>query len=161
MSGVAECVILVGLPGAGKSTFFRQRFAGTHDHVSKDAMPHNRHRERRQAQLITEALAAGRSVVVDNTHPSAAARAGAIAIASRHRAEVVGYLFPIDVRDAVRRNRARTGRERVPDVAIFTTRKRLELPSYEEGFDRLFVVTPDEASPYAFAITLVERLQSG
>jgi hypothetical protein len=29
-----ELVLLVGLPGAGKTSFFRQRFAETHVHVS-------------------------------------------------------------------------------------------------------------------------------
>jgi len=55
-------VILVGLPGAGKTTFFEQRFAATHVHVSKDRFPNNRRPARRQAELIDQALAAaGRS----------------------------------------------------------------------------------------------------
>jgi hypothetical protein len=29
---------------------------------------------------------------------------------------------------------------RVPDVAIYATRKKLALPSYAEGFDMLYVV---------------------
>ena len=33
---VLECVILVGLPGAGKSTLYAQRFADTHELVSMD-----------------------------------------------------------------------------------------------------------------------------
>ena len=144
MSGVAECVMLIGLPGAGKTTFFRERFAATHDHVSKDALRHNRQPERRQLQLLTDSLAAGRSVVVDNTNPSVAGRAPLITLARGFGAEVVGYVFPTDVRDALRRNRAREGQARVPDVAIFATRKRFEPPRYEEGFDRLYVVTLDE-----------------
>jgi predicted kinase len=146
MSGVAECVILIGMPGAGKTTFFHERFAATHDHVSKDAMRSNRRPERRQEQLLAAALSAGRSVVVDSTNPDVAARARLIAAARQHHADVAGYYFPTDARDALRRNRARAGRARVPDVAIFTTRKRLQLPSYAEGFDRLFVVCPNEAS---------------
>ena len=139
-----ECVILIGLPASGKSTFFRERFAGTHDHVSKDLLRNNRRPQRRQDQLIAESLASGRSVVVDNTNPSVAVRAPLIAIARKHGAEVVGYFFPTEARDALRRNRAREGSARVPDVAIFTVRKRLEAPAKDEGFDRLFSVRLNE-----------------
>ena len=139
-----ECVILIGLPGAGKTTFYRERFAASHDHVSKDAMRNNRRPQRRQDQLLEQSLGAGRSVVVDNTNPGKAVRMPLIAAAKRHGADVVGYFFPVEARDALRRNRAREGRERVPDVAIFTTRKWLEPPSYDEGFDRLYVVTLNE-----------------
>ena len=151
-----ECVILIGLPGSGKSTFFRDRFAATHDHVSKDLLGRNRNRARRQEVLLAESLGAGRSVVVDNTNPARADRAPLIAAARRHGAEVGGYYFVTEARDALRRNRTREGRARVPDVAIFTTRKRLELPSYTEGFDRLYVVIVDDATR-AFVVTTQER----
>lgn len=142
---MAECVILIGLPASGKSTFYRERFAGSHDHVSKDLMGDSRQRERRQEQLVSESLARGRSVVVDNTNPSASVRAPVIALAKAHGAQVVGYFFTGDAADALRRNRTREGRERVPDVAIFAARKRLEAPTFAEGFDRLFSVRLDEA----------------
>ena len=131
----------MGLPASGKSTFFRERFAGTHDHVSKDVLRNNRRPHRRQEQLIAASLAAGRSVVVDNTNPSAGVRAPLIEVARSHGAEVVGYFFITDAADALRRNRARHGRERVPDVAIFTVRKHLQPPTRGEGFDRLYTVT--------------------
>jgi predicted kinase len=140
-----ECVILIGLPASGKSTFFRERFAATHDHVSKDLFRNNPKPQRRQEYLIAESLAAGRSVVVDNTNPSAAIRAPLIAIAKQHGAEITGYFFVTEAGDALRRNRTRQGRERVPDVAIFTVRKRLEPPTTAEGFDRLFTVSINEA----------------
>src|SRR5215216_3428197 len=140
-----ECVILIGLPASGKSTFFRERFAGTHDHVSKDLFRHNRAPQRRQEQLIADSLASGRSVVVDNTNPSVAVRAPLIALARKHGAAVSGYFFVTEAADALRRNRARQGRERVPDVAIFTVRKRLEPPAMSEGFDRLFTVRVNDA----------------
>jgi len=140
-----ECVILIGLPASGKSTFFRERFAGTHDHVSKDLLRNNRKPQRRQEQLIAESLASGRSVVVDNTNPSVASRAPLIAIARKQGAEVLGYFFLTQAGDALRRNRARQGPERVPDVAIFTVRKRLEPRTTSEGFDRLFTVKMNEA----------------
>jgi predicted kinase len=139
-----ECVILVGLPGSGKTTFYKERFARTHEHVSKDAMRNHRQPQRRQEQLIDSALAAGRSVVVDNTNPRVADRAAIITIARRHGAQVAGYFFPTEAADALRRNRARQGRDRVPAVAIFATRKRLEEPTYGEGFDRLYTVAVNE-----------------
>jgi predicted kinase len=151
-----EVVILIGLPGSGKTTFYRERLAASHDHVSKDAMRNNRQPQRRQEELIQAALAAGRSVVVDNTNPRIADRASIIAIARRHGATVAGYFFPTDAADALRRNRARLGRERVPDVAIFTTRKRLEPPSHDEGFDRLYTVRVEEPTR-SFNVTLHER----
>ncbi|MEO1348280.1 MAG: AAA family ATPase [Cyanobacteria bacterium J06635_15] len=64
-----ELVILMGLQASGKSTFFQTHFASTHVHISKDLMRNNKNRRRRQSQLLIEALAAGQSVVVDNTNP--------------------------------------------------------------------------------------------
>lgn len=140
-----ECVILVGLPASGKSTFYRERFAATHDHVSKDLMPNARQPQRRQQELIEASLGAGRSVVVDNTNPSRAARAPIVALARAHGAAVTAYFFETAAPDALRRNRARPGRERVPDVAIFAIRKRLEPPERSEGLDHVFLVRLHEA----------------
>ena len=137
-------MILIGLPASGKSTFFRERLAGTHDHVSKDLMRNSRQPQRREEQLLAESLAGGRSVVVDNTNPSAAVRADIIRLARTHGARVIGYFFPTEARDALRRNRAREGRERVPDVAVFTVRKQLQPPVIDEGFDELYVVRMQE-----------------
>jgi predicted kinase len=155
---VAECVILIGLPASGKTTFYRERFAATHDHVSKDMMRHNRRPQRRQEQLLAAALADGRSVVIDNTNPSVAVRAPLIAVARANGAEVAGYVFRTEAADALRRNQARDGRSRVPAVAIFATRKKFEPPSYAEGFDRLFEVTLDETAR-AFYVHLITPTQ--
>ena len=141
-----ECVILIGLPASGKTSFYRERLAGTHDHVSKDLLRNHTRPQRRQEQLIAEALAAGRSVAIDNTNPDVETRAPLIALGRTRGAEVVGYFFPTEPKDALRRNRLREGRERVPDVAIFATRKRLEPPSYDEGFDQLYVVSLNETT---------------
>src|SRR5438067_460659 len=137
---VAELIVFVGLPGSGKTTYFRAHFATTHAQVSKDLMGNARQRDVRQEREIDAALAAGRSVVVDNTNPSREVRAPLIAIGRRHEARTVAIYFETDVRTAIMRNRQREGRERVPDVAIFTTKKRLVPPTLEEGFDEVRVV---------------------
>jgi predicted kinase len=133
-------VILIGLQASGKSTFARQHFAATHAYVSKDLLRSNRQPGRRQAQLVAEALQAGRSVVVDNTNPTVAERAALIDLGLARGARVVGYYFPTSVREALVRNRARAGSARVPDVAIYATRRRLVPPTLAEGFAALYTV---------------------
>ena len=135
-----DCVILVGLPGAGKTTFYRQRFESTHALVSKDLLSRGRTKQDRQDVQLRAALAAGRSVVVDNTNVTRAERAAIIAIARAVRARVVGYFFQVTTREAVARNDQRSGRQKVPNVAIFTRAKRLEPPTVDEGFDELHVL---------------------
>jgi len=146
-----EVVILIGLPGAGKSTFYRQRLASTHAHVSRDNFVNHRNPARRQAALIEDALAGGRDVVVDNTNLRAVDRAPIIQAARRHGAQVVGYFFLPDVPGCRARNRMREGRTRVPEVAIYAGMKRLETPSSGEGFDRLLYVRP--AGDMGFEVT--------
>jgi predicted kinase len=138
-----ECVILMGLPGAGKTTFCRRHFP-THTHVSKDLIPNASGRDARQRRLIDQALAAGQSVVVDNTHPTRAERASIIAVARARGARTIGYFVDVTTRVAVARNAGRSGREKVPNVAIFTVAKRLERPALDEGFDQLFRVEVTE-----------------
>lgn len=125
---MADCVILIGLPGAGKTSLYRQRFEATHRRIE----------DKRQLEA---ALASGASVVVDNTNPRRVDRAPLIARARAHGARVIGYYFDVATRAAVARNAARIGKDKVPNVAIFTVAKRLEPPARDEGFDELFRVT--------------------
>ncbi|HEY2829007.1 MAG TPA: ATP-binding protein [Thermoanaerobaculia bacterium] len=135
-----ELIIFVGLQGSGKTTWYHEHFAATHVHVSKDLMPNARNRETRQQQQIEEALSAGRSVVVDNTNPSIESRAPLVAAGHRLGARVVAVYFEAHVPTSLIRNRAREGKARVPDVAIFRTKKQLAPPSLDEGFDEVRIV---------------------
>jgi predicted kinase len=135
-----ELVILIGLQGSGKSTFYRQRFAATHALVSKDLLRNTRRPAHRQRQLIEEALQVGRSLVVDNTNAPSEERMELTALGRHHGAQVLGYYFEPQVRQSLERNALRKGKARVPDVAIFATMKKLVRPSIDEGFDRLFYV---------------------
>jgi predicted kinase len=148
MTPSLECVILIGIPAAGKSTFYRRYFEATHRHVSKDLWPTVGNRDARQRREIAAALSTGLSVVVDNTNPTAASRHTIIDLARAHGARVTGYLFEVSTRQAVARNEGRTGPARVPKVAIFTAAKRLEPPVKAEGFDQLFTVQPGEAGEF-------------
>lgn len=136
----AELVVLVGLQASGKSTFYRERLAATHALVSMDLLRNNRRPGRRQLVLVGEALAAGRSVCVDNTNPGRVERAELVALARAHGAEAVCYFFDEPLEDCLRRNALREGRARVPVVALYDARNRLAVPSRAEGFARMFRV---------------------
>jgi predicted kinase len=143
---MAELVLLIGLQASGKTTFYRSRFADTHVHVSKDRLRNSGNPERRQRALVREALASGRDVVVDNTNASPEQRAPLIAIGRELGARIVGYFLETSVADSIRRNSQRPGKERIPEVGIYVTSKRLKPPAREEGFDELFRVRLVEQS---------------
>jgi predicted kinase len=138
MSSSPECVLLIGLPGAGKSRFYRTYFGATHILVSKDALPAGARSAARLRQMISEALSTGGSLVVDNTNPTAAERVAIIDAARAQGVRIVGYFFDVTTRQAIARNAERTGAMKVPNVAIFTTAKKLERPTLLEGYDQLF-----------------------
>jgi predicted kinase len=135
-----EVSVLIGIPGAGKSSFFRERFARSHVHVSKDLMRSMRNRNLRQMAIIRDALVGGKSVVVDNTNPRREDRAPLIAMAREFGADAIGYFFDAPLEECIRRNAHRHRRARVPNVAIYVAASRLEPPTYDEGFDRLYRV---------------------
>ena len=135
-----ELAILIGLPGAGKTSFVHAQLAATHAHVSLDAMRPRRGLRAHQLAVIDQALAAGRSVVVDNVHATVADRVALVDAGRRHGAAAVAYHFDTSVEECLARNRQRAGRARVPEVAIRAAAKRFVPPTLAEGFDRILVV---------------------
>jgi predicted kinase len=135
-----ELIVFSGLQASGKTTFYRERFATTHVHISKDAWPNATKKEQRQRRLIDEYLHAGRSVVVDNTNPTPLEREPLIAIARTLGVPVTSYEFIVTVEEALRRNALREGRARVEDVGIYSVAKKLVRPTPAERFDRRFAV---------------------
>ncbi|MDY6940612.1 MAG: ATP-binding protein [Cyanobacteriota bacterium] len=131
-----EIAILIGLQASGKSTFCREHFFETHIRINLDMLK-TRHRE----QLLFQAcLDAKQSIVVDNTNPTVKERARYILPACEKKFEIVGYYFPSDVSQCLKRNAKRSPDRIVPRVGIFATAKKLILPSEKEGFDRLYAV---------------------
>ena len=97
-----------------------------------------RDKQARQMAELERALAAGTSVVVDNTNARSEDRALLVQLAHRHGVRAVAYFFDPRIADSIKRNAERS--PQVPKVAIFTTAKRLQPPAFEEGFDEIYDV---------------------
>lgn len=144
-----EAIIFTGLQGAGKSTFYRDRFFATHLRISLDLL-----RTRRREDLLLAACLAGSiAFVVDNTNPTRAERARYLIPARAAGFRLIGYHFDIPIAICLTRNAARPQAERVPPRGIYGTRKRLQPPTYDEGFELIHRVTLDDEG--AFGIELV------
>lgn len=139
-----EAVIFTGIQGSGKSTFFKERFADSHIRINLD-MLRTRHREK----LILEAcLEAKQRFVVDNTNLTREDRRRYILKAKEFGFKIIGYYFETDLENAVERNNRREGKAKVPEKAVRGAFKRLEIPSFDEGFDELYRVRTNEENFY-------------
>lgn len=128
--------LLMGLPASGKTTFCQNRWRSMNP-ISLDAV-----RTRANEQLlIDDAFSQHVSLTIDNTNVTRAERAKYIVQAKEHGYKVEGYYFQSVIADCLERNAGRQGTTHVPDVAILSKSKQMELPSYGEGFDRLWYVS--------------------
>lgn len=134
-----EAVIFIGIPAAGKSTFYQQQFFRTHIRINLD-MLRTRHRE---DLLLHACFEARQSFVVDNTNISKSERAKYIALAKPNGFQITGYYFKSKLAQALQRNRQRSSTENIPEIGLLDKVKRLEIPSYSEGFDKLYYVSID------------------
>lgn len=131
-----QAIIFIGIQAAGKTSFYKKHFFNTHLRISLDLL-RTRHREK---SIFECCIATRTDFVVDNTNPLKSDRERYIKPAKKAGYEVVGYYFAPDLADALERNRLRDEKEVIPDVGIRGTYKKLELPSYDEGFDELYFV---------------------
>ena len=141
-----EAAIFIGVQGSGKTTFYRQRFFDTHVRISLD-MLRTRHREE---VLFAACLQAQQPFVIDNTNPLPADRSRYVGRARAAGFRVTAYFFLASLKDAIRRNNQRTGKQKIPVPALAATLRKLQAPAPEEGFDAIYTVTT--TPEYAFVV---------
>ena len=130
-----KVVMFIGLQAAGKSSFYFQQFRDTHIRINLDMLK-TRHREK---ILFEACLQAKQPVVIDNTNPTVEERKRYIIPARKHRFEITGYYFDANLESCLQRNQNRE--KAIPPVGLYATDKKLEIPSYVEGFDFLYSVS--------------------
>lgn len=143
-----KLIILIGPPAAGKSTWLHQ-FSG--EVISTDDI---RRREfgvqfdprvepavwSVAYQRLEEAIRSGKEVCFDATNTTRSRRKPLIRIAKKYRASVEGVVFHQELDVLIKRNKDRPPGKKVPLDVIKDKLKELEMPSYEEGFDRIEIL---------------------
>ena len=128
--------IFIGIPASGKSTFFEKYFKGKYTHINLDTCK-TRYQE---SVLLDECLQEEKSFVVDNTNTKKSDRARYIVLAKSAGYRIEGYFFQSILADCIERNENRTGKAKIPRIAVAAKSNELELPEISEGFDALYFV---------------------
>lgn len=132
-------VIIMGIQGSGKSTFFEKYLADSFCRINLDTLI----TRAREADLVNKCLSEGVSYAVDNTNPTRKDRERYIPAAKAHGYKVVGYFMESKLQECIKRNNLREGSAKIPAHAIAATSNKLEMPSFSEGFDELYFVKND------------------
>jgi len=131
-----QAIIFIGIQATGKSTFFKERFFDSFIRINLDLLK-TRHREK---LLLNVCIESTQKFVVDNTNTTIKDRVGYIEVAKSAGFEVIGYYFESKIKDALERNQLRSEERRIPERGILGTYNKLQLPSYSEGFNKLYYV---------------------
>ncbi len=132
-------VIIMGIQGSGKSTFYRKFLAKDFVRVNLDTL-----KTRQQEKLLIEKCLKNRkSFAIDNTNPTKQDRQRYIPSAKTTGYKIVGYFMESKLNECIARNNLRQGKEKIPITAIASTSNKLQMPSYDEGFDELYFVKND------------------
>jgi predicted kinase len=131
-----ELNIFMGLPAAGKTSFYKARFIKTHARINLDTLKSRL----KEASLFAEYRKAKQSIVIDNTNLTIQDRKRYIPSARKAGYYIKGYFFKPAIEECLIRNAKRKGKGRVPDAVIKALHGRCKIPVVTEGFDELFTV---------------------
>lgn len=129
-------IIFCGIQATGKSTFYKERFFNSHIRISMDLL----NTRNKESKFLELSFATQSRVVIDNTNPGKADREKYIRLANENRYKVIGYYFQSKLDTAIERNKTRIGMEKISDAGLRGTYAKLEIPTFDEGFNELYYV---------------------
>ena len=137
---MSEIIIMVGYPGAGKSTYINNNYnANDVNIVDGDTM-------KTSAKVITQikifTIGENKPIIIDATNLSLTRRSPIIKLATKLKIPVKCIWLSLDMKDCMDRAKQRhaEGGKDVPPVAFYTMKKTYIEPSEEEGFDEIIII---------------------
>jgi predicted kinase len=162
---MASLVLMMGVPGSGKTTYAK-KFIGENDiYVSRDEIrfslvtedePYFSKEDEVLKTFISKVdegiVKAKRYVVADATHLNAGSRAKLLKNLHNKPDNVYVLYVAVPLEVALERNAQRSGRALVPETSIRNMFQSLSLPKKEEGIDVVLLL--DENYKYTETIVL-------
>lgn len=162
---MASLVLMMGVPGSGKTTYAK-KFIGENDiYVSRDEIrfelvaedePYFSKEDEVLKTFISKVdegiTKAKRYVVADATHLNAGSRAKLLKNLHNKPDNVYVLYVAVPLEVALERNAQRSGRALVPETSIRNMFQSLSLPKKEEGIDVVLLL--DENYKYTETIVL-------
>lgn len=162
---MASLVLMMGVPGSGKTTYAK-KFIGDNDiYVSRDEIrfelvaedePYFSKEDEVLKTFISKVdegiTKAKRYVVADATHLNAGSRAKLLKNLHNKPDNVYVLYVAVPLEVALERNAQRSGRALVPETSIRNMFQSLSLPKKEEGIDVVLLL--DENYKYTETIVL-------
>lgn len=145
-----ECIIFTGLQASGKSTFYLEKFYKTHIRINLDMLK----KRPREDIFLQACIDANQRVVIDNTNPSVEVREKYIELFKKHYFKIISYSFDSNLELCLERNSRREGKENIPERGVKSTFYKLEKPSFQEGFDKLYEVKTEDNN---FKVTEIKQ----
>ena len=127
-----ECIILIGIPGAGKSTYYKDKFDDTHLRINIDMLV----RISRESDIFKAAVKTNTKIVIDNTNTTIKDRMKYIPLLKKNKYKIIAYYFQTDLEKTIEANNKRD--RVVPEKVIRTYYKNLIIPELCEGFDEVY-----------------------
>lgn len=145
-----KLMIMVGIPGSGKSTFARNYIENETSvptvWVSRDEIRYSLISDKDEyfakekevfkifVKKINTALALGKNVIADATHLNVPSRKKLLSNITIPNIQIEACVMDTSLQECLNNNEKRSGRARVPQETILRMFHQFEYPTFSEGF---------------------------
>ena len=167
MKNIPKLYIMIGIPGAGKSTLAKEiakdnaAVIVSSDSIRKELFDDENNQDNNEQvfnefhKRIKSNLKNGVSVIADATNLSLKSRRAILQNVLKIECEKNAVVISRDIYEAISANNLRS--RVVPEHDIFKHRSRFQIPFYEEGFDNIFIVQVGNNKTVSDLENLIEK----